>query len=977
MPARRSFWGVEPSGDTHSKRSASTKQSFWGVDKSGKGSSTPETLPQLERAVADTGSSTFLDTAKSAGMGLIDLISRPNYAVAGASQELFTDKGGGPVAALERAGTELFSGIGGLKGQKKGFGQVMEEAGVGTGGSLSDLAPFIYSDTGEGLPLKKGGILDPTLRGAGGLALDIATDPLTYVTGGGRQGAKIFGATIPGSAKVASAVADAAKSTVKSVPMFDKAVDVLGATFNRDWKIRNLPNAVRLKQAHLNRMMLKEAQLYDELGHSAIAAIPKSERSAFVDALDDGTWAEKFKDKPKLLQAAQEATQINARWAEKEVADGLLSAESVRPNYIGHFYENSPEELSKVKFLRFGTTLGDKATLGRHAELRAFDTLKEAEEWSKGAHALDPSVPILRPVRDPLEIMRRRGEAHIRATEFQQYYGEIASRFGKAGEAFDPQAFFDLTQEIPTSAGEAEKIGAWVKAGKTPVEEFNKLSSNARKEFMRQRLLKAESPAEATAILRKYGEFNAPKQVRLIGSLAEDGTPYVSTNIERLKDIEIPKSIADDLADMSERVFRSQELDHLLRWYDRVNNTFKGFVTVMFPAFHARNAYSNIAQGFADVGLEILNPARHFDSYASMRGLDGALVTKTGESIPYKQIQKEMAEHNVTTTGRKMLEYTGAMPVERLSTVGGKVKAAPRRIGQAIENEARAALYTVYRRRGQDAVTAAENVNKFLFDYTNLSRVEQDFFRRAIPFYTWTRKNMERQFRNVLTKPGLTAAEIKPFRGREDENQMLTSWDAAGLKLRLNRDGKTLRVLTGIDLPVKQTDLLWRGSLKGTAAGVLGMLSPVLKTPVEIATGKSLFTGNEFSRSNSPAVGKLIDALDPPQGVKDWIGYKKETDAAGRPKYTFDGQRFYILFQSYALSRFISTSDRQFREYLAPGQEGVAATLLDSLTGLRYKELNLDEEQAKKIKEREAQLRQALIRSGQIREGSYYWKPKQ
>lgn len=904
----------------------------------------------------------------------VDILSRPNYAIAGAAEELFTDKGGGGVAALKRAGREFFSGIGGLKGDKEGFGQVMEQAGVGEMGSLSSIAPDLFSDTGEEwLKLRKGGFFDVTGRGTAGLVLDVALDPTTYLTAGTAKGIGIGGKAIPGSAKALQAVERATKSTIKAVPAFDKALDAVGGVFNRDWKIRNLPGATRLKQAHLNRQNYEKSLLYDQLENSAIAAIPKARRAEFVDAMDDGSWATKYADDPKMLQAAQEFKALNESWAKKEVDAALLDPSSVRENYAAHFYENSPEELEKAVYLWKGKKV-NRATLGRHAELREFDTLKQAEEWSKRQHAIDPSVPILKPLRDPLEILKRRGDASIEALEFQRYYDEIRTTFGRADVPFNAEDYFDLTKAVPVNPGEAARIDELVKAGKTPLDEFGKLSEAGKQEFMRNRLLRSKEPGEVINVLKKYGEGYAPKQKRLVGTLAEDGTPYVSVNVPRLKDVEIPKSLADDLADMSESVIKSRDLDHLLRFYDRANNTFKSFVTVMFPAFHFRNAYSNLAQGFADVGFSVLNPARHYDAYAALKGLNGELVTKTGERIPYAALREEMAQNGILSSGRRMLEYTGSQGLDRLSTAGGKVKALPRAVGGAIENEARAALYTVYRRRGMDAASAAERVNQFLFDYTNLSRVEQDFFRRAIPFYTFTRKNLERQFRNILTKPGYTAAQVKAFRGREDENGMMTSWDGEALKLRLNRDGKTLRILSGVDLPIRNLDMVWNGSLRGTGRQAVGMLSPILKAPLELSFGVQAFTGKEMTRQQSNSVGRAIELLDPPAAVKDWLGYKKDNDAAGRPRYTFDGERFYILFQSWALSRIVSTTDRQFRTYTDDPE--LSRVLLDVFTGLRDKELNLDEEQAKRVNERVRQLEQSLQKRGAMNEYRKTYAPK-
>jgi hypothetical protein len=56
-------------------------------------------------------------------------------------------------------------------GEKLGFGDT----------ALSDVLPKMYSETGEGLALKKGGLLDPTAKGTAGFVASAASDPTTYL----------------------------------------------------------------------------------------------------------------------------------------------------------------------------------------------------------------------------------------------------------------------------------------------------------------------------------------------------------------------------------------------------------------------------------------------------------------------------------------------------------------------------------------------------------------------------------------------------------------------------------------------------------------------------------------------------------------------------------------------------------------------------------------------------------------------------
>lgn len=114
-----------------------------------------------------------------------------------------------------------------LQGQAPTGAEFLERARVPAGGQLSDILPSLYSPTGEGLPLKKGGLFDPTPRGAAGLALDIGTDPLTYATAGlaaagktaklGKMGKAARAAVTPVSTGLTKAGTKIYKSGLKKV----------------------------------------------------------------------------------------------------------------------------------------------------------------------------------------------------------------------------------------------------------------------------------------------------------------------------------------------------------------------------------------------------------------------------------------------------------------------------------------------------------------------------------------------------------------------------------------------------------------------------------------------------------------------------------------------------------------------------------------------------------------------------------------
>jgi hypothetical protein len=231
-----------------------------------------------------------------------------------------------------------------------------------------------------------------------------------------------------------------------------------------------------------------------------------------------------------------------------------------------------------------------------------------------------------------------------------------------------------------------------------------------------------------------------------------------------------------------------------------------------------------------------------------------------------------------------------------------------------------------------------------------------------IPFWTFTRKNIELQLRTLRRNPGMQINQLKPFRLRSDEQEQMTKWEAGALAIRLNRDGKTVHMLTGIDLPMRNMDTLWKGGFGATGRNLMGMLSPLLKAPVEAVLNRDLFLNKDLTRKESGSVGRLIEVARTPQPIKDWLGYKKVLDDAGRPRYTFDGKKFKLLLESWMFSRFISTGDRVFREYTR--DRNIAGAMLDVATGVRDKQLDLDEEHRRVLHRRIRQLKETLAARG-------------
>jgi hypothetical protein len=794
-----------------------------------------------------------------------------------------------------------------------------------------------------------------------------------------------------GTAKVTSAIAKTAAAHPRGVTSavfyagqkMKGAFDALGGVFHRDFSTRKIAGYNLLKQAHVDTHQAMIAKIHHEIAESPVHKLKKEQFERVVRAVEAGpAQVAKLTDEVELESARFIRNKLD-EWAVKEVELGLLTTDQLKNNYLAHFYRNNPDEISRV-VRAWQKADVDRATVGRHAEERVFDTLDEAIEVSTKQNAANKNVPILEPEWDPVEILRRRGEKHADAVSFGSWYETVAREYGEE-LPFDIDHVLRMVQSAmpaaPRTLKELPKIERMVAEGGSKLEDVWRLSTAGKKEFMRQRMLKVGSKSELINTLNKYSDFtdHLPDGGSLLGKLSADGTPFVNFAIPALAGIDLPKSIADDLADASDRVLRSKELSGIVRNWNKANNFFKRWVTIYFPAFHFRNFYSNVAQSFLDIGVHAINPALHKHSVAVMLGRKtgkfGGRVMESRNGLKYtdEQISAMLDNHGILGDVEQLTEQVVGRGGEALRKRRGVAERAARVTAVGIENEARVALFIQHLRHGMSPDAAAAQVKKFLFDYGNLSRAEKDYFRKIIPFYTWTRKNIELQVRTLASQPGRQANLTRAFRGRDSENNKMTTWEAEALKLRLDSDGKTVRMLTGVDLPVKGLDLIWNGSVRKTFNQYVGMISPLLKAPIEMSADKNLFTGRGLSRTESNGIGRVIEHM--PASIKNTLGWKKDVNqVTGKPRYSFDGARFYLLAQSWAFSRFVSTSNRAFKQYLDNDQLG--AFLLDVTTGLRFKDMNMSQEQYRRLVERRRQLEDVLTRRGVLVGFEKKFKPK-
>jgi hypothetical protein len=481
-------------------------------------------------------------------------------------------------------------------------------------------------------------------------------------------------------------------------------------------------------------------------------------------------------------------------------------------------------------------------------------------------------------------------------------------------------------------------------------------------------------------IIYKIKQTN-PELARKILDSGENYVRFgdVGTGIpKQFREMQIPANIAKDIASMNKEFFNDEGANALLRAFDKAQNFFKGSVTVLFPSFHGRNAISNTLLNSMDIGLQAFNPKVWRQAVDIMSGKEGKFITDLGEEYSFKQMRKLMREHQVfqdrlarTDVGRTL--ESNVLKREGVFGLGG-------RVGRAIENEGRMINFITNIRRGYDPSDAAARTKQFLFDYDNLSDFEKAMMRRMIPFYTFTRKNIALQLNQLVTNPKSVITPLKAFQSlsdsmalkmNEDEKQFAPNFVLQGLRVLIERKGDDRTFLIGFDLPMEDAFEKLNRPIKSA----MSMLSPFLKAPLELATGKNFFTERNIKDDDS---GTFAEKL--PTVVKEWLDYSE------RQVINKEGREFTLrkvdptkkwIFQNVASMIGIgrASNNRTLQQLSAfhtmlKGEEKITLEerfdMISFFTGIRSTTINIESEKAKVEKEETRKLQDILERKGEI-----------
>lgn len=272
--------------------------------------------------------------------------------------------------------------------------------------------------------------------------------------------------------------------------------------------------------------------------------------------------------------------------------------------------------------------------------------------------------------------------------------------------------------------------------------------------------------------------------------------------------------------------------------------------TMMSPGQQA-DAFRNSPQAKRVIAKQGDEGQRIVDALAEMIRM-GVLNGGTVQELGTYRIRDQALRHLVNPLSRK---NAAVLTVRNLNA--------------HMENLLRGSLALDVLSKGGSMEEAVEAVFKYHFDYDDLSGFEKGVIRRAIPFYTWSRKNLPLQLESLMTKPRVynRMFRFKAEMEREQETEIaLPKWMDDRFNIRMPFSWGGNPVVWSPDLPFAEinrvtflVDAVANRDLKALQdhpnspmVQFLEMSNPLIKTTTESAFGQSVFFGSSYDRTLEP-----------------------------------------------------------------------------------------------------------------------------
>ncbi len=419
--------------------------------------------------------------------------------------------------------------------------------------------------------------------------------------------------------------------------------------------------------------------------------------------------------------------------------------------------------------------------------------------------------------------------------------------------------------------------------------------------------------------------------------------------------------------------------------FDAVTGLFKRAVTGIFPPFHIRNFTSGHVQNYEVLGAQALNPKN------IAAGQKIAYYLGKGGKVPkeLEDIYKPFAERfsgdtfynadfeTALNAGKELKQvekiFSKNSLKETAKTVGLGQEAIPfkvgRAVGQFIEHSQKATAYVTALGQGKTIPQALKLAEAAGFDYRALTAFESQIMRRIVPFYSFTRKNIELQMKTLKENPQRIQHILRFFGNMgdtisEEEKKNIPEFirESIGIKLEDSPEGLK-RYISSFGTPVEAFAQLFG---KNPILRGISMTNPLIKAPVEIGIGKDSFRQRDLkevfdAKEYKMAPQWMKDMLDITPVQKDILrkdGSGKLVKVGEKTQYVADPVKL-LIARSLFTSRGISYLDQVFSDDMEGFVKGMKIT-----SGLKPQEIDLEMNKSIEETKKKRAVEDILIQKG-------------
>jgi hypothetical protein len=307
-------------------------------------------------------------------------------------------------------------------------------------------------------------------------------------------------------------------------------------------------------------------------------------------------------------------------------------------------------------------------------------------------------------------------------------------------------------------------------------------------------------------------------------------------------------------------------LDGVSRFARDVSSRWKA-LALLSPGYHIRNMQDDMLRAYL-AGAR--NPQSYYQAAKALLGKDGKVVIRKGPhagTYTYDELVRLAEASGAFGSGWVRQEIspttTGAIAKRVQGPGRGPVARASQKLGQIREDAMYLGTFLERLKAGDNAIEAARKTREYMIDYGEVGRAVQSARRFLTPFITYQTKAIPLMLRQAARRPSTMANfskianTLNEIAGSPDLSN-LPPWNQSSFAVPVNNIVRAaIGAPPGQPILFNPESVLAFGSLNMLDPRIsrlrmnIGgrMLSPFIRTPIELATRDNLFTGTEFAAS--------------------------------------------------------------------------------------------------------------------------------